>query len=45
MPMHTRMKANSVPMFVSSTKTSRFANAASSPTAIPIQIVVTCGVL
>ena len=43
--MQTSTNAKSVPMFVSSTKTSRFAKADSRATATPIQIVVTCGVL
>ena len=43
--MQTSTNAKSVPMFVSSTKTSRLAKAERAATAIPIQMVVTCGVL
>src|SRR6266850_296800 len=43
-PMHTRMKANSVPMFVRSTISSILVNIAHTPTATPVRMVVTCGV-
>ena len=44
MPMHTRMNANSVPMFVRSTIESSDVNIAVTPTKTPVMIVPTCGV-
>src|SRR5882672_10814305 len=43
-PAQTSTKANSVPMFVSSTILSSGENRAKKATKIPVQIVVTCGV-
>jgi len=43
--MHTRMKANRVPMFVRSTIASRDVKLAVMPTARPVTMVVTWGVL
>src|ERR1019366_7163694 len=43
-PIHTRTKAKSVPMFVSWTTSSMFATAAKNATKIPVRIVVTYGV-
>src|SRR6476620_9681911 len=44
-PTQTRIKANRVPMFVKLTISSTVANAAMPPTATPVSIVVTYGVL
>ena len=44
MPIATSTKANSVPMFVSSTTSLMFAKAANPPTKRPVRIVVTYGV-
>jgi hypothetical protein len=45
MPMHTSMKANSVPMFVRSTISSMLATALTPPTSTPVRMVETWGVL
>ena len=44
MPAATMTNANSVPMFVSSTTSLMLATPAKNATAIPVRMVVTCGV-
>src|SRR6186713_2573766 len=43
-PRHTRMKANSVPMLVRSTISSRLVNSENTPTPTPVKIVEPQGV-